>query len=291
MNKKFLAATALFTQLAAGAALACGDDTARTEQVLGESKNETKKIAARLEQARKDFTDDIHTLEAEFGVDMHDPNALSLENRFPGKVKQRVYVTAELCEPHTDKQGRTGIYISSSEPLSRDTQLNTFSYIPGRKDYSEATIYQKGDARKTLLSDPELRQALEQRAAINARYCSFRRSDLGDAWKQIDNRLATESIDDLMKGAYARYTRMFSMDNARIVESASLRNSHAINITYKKDNSHMTMYMAGEVADILRIEQDLTRKGIATDRETSLDIKGQVEKEYNEIPAPLLVGP
>lgn len=75
-----------------------------------------------------------------------------------------VNVTLEIhCSPTEGRGGPWNVY--------RDLAIKTIEYIPGRTDYPANTIYQRGDLRKAIFTNPDAMEALKKDITENAQYC------------------------------------------------------------------------------------------------------------------------
>ncbi len=161
----------------------------RVQQLLTPSREHTKAQMKNLEKARKAFRQDNEILEGSLGIRFYNPNALSLKEQFPDAKKQLLFATTEYCgDPSNKKEWG---YMSSNMLLDNVLQ-NTFSYIPGRTDYSEGTVYKDGDLKHFILDNKEVFDALRARAEHNEKFCGAERKS---RWKDIAQRLEFLSPD------------------------------------------------------------------------------------------------
>jgi hypothetical protein len=105
---------------------------------------------------------DVDQMEQEFGVEIYDPNAQSLEFRFPNKLKQRFFVTSEEWNYRNGYES-----YSSGSMLSGDLLVNVTEVVPGRIDYKSNSIYKAGDLRKAFLANSELMGRYKARVVQN----------------------------------------------------------------------------------------------------------------------------
>lgn len=243
----------------------------RVAQLLSPSKAAAKMQQYNLEQAWKSFRDDNEALESEWGVFFYAPSALSLAVQFPHGTKQLMYMTAPSRN-------------SSSDLLSESVLINTTSYIPARTDYSEGTIYKKGDLKKLVFGNKDLFEAFKKRAAKNAVDIGYDKyADLN--WVTIAARLQSESTDQLLKSTFDRYVEKQKSAQAHKPLSANYASKHEIVIkTIFAGTSSEEIYF-GTIMDILRIERHLRQQGVTVTR--TLNWKGKIEAEYEKMPEPL----
>lgn len=141
-----------------------------------------------LPHPAKDFVADNDAMEEKWGLHFYVPSALPTEELFPENgAKIRLFATAEACSAE--------YYYKSSENLSREVTANTFLTVPGRTDYSEGTVYKKGDLQKILSDNPELKLKLLMRAQQNATHCQNERlNGLKTRWENILERLVENPL-------------------------------------------------------------------------------------------------
>lgn len=165
----------------------------RVQQLLTPSKEHVKTQMKNLSKARKAFFEDSEILEGALGINFYNPSALPLKDQFPNSKKQLLYATTEYCgDPDKKEWG----YMSSNV-LMDDVLQNTFSYIPGRADYSEGTVYKEGDLKRFILDNQAVYDALFARAQHNVKFCD--RNGYGDQgkaskWGDIVHRLKMLSL-------------------------------------------------------------------------------------------------
>ncbi len=254
---------------------------ARVRQFLGGSKAEAKERMSRLDNARKEFYEDNEILETEFGIRFYDPNAASLDYRFPSGHKQRMYVTSESCVEFEKRDGTKGVWYSSSELIdTNNTFINTTEYIPGRTDYSAGTIYQSGQLRRKLFKDEYLLAKFKQRAATNAQFCSADFNRI--SWKEVNQRLQTESKTDLIRSGLLR----FSLNQDTPLYGHWINKNKIRVVYYNKSNTAYAETYAGTTDDMLEIES-LLKPSVQVDRDPErMDFGGRYDLKDKRFPAP-----
>lgn len=140
------------------------------QEKLGKILKTPKDQLKRLVKSKRVLYEDIKNLEKEMGISCYDPNALPLEERIPDGERQILYVTTEFFD---------GNFYSSSEQMGV-VSVNVSEHIPGRTNYSEESVYQRGDLKKSIMQNKELFSAYVKRVLHNAQHSdenSFRHLD------------------------------------------------------------------------------------------------------------------
>lgn len=135
-----------------------------------------RNIYARLQQLRKTPREQLIalsisyqtlkketiSLEDEIGISAYPPSAIHIDNRTTNdRMGYMLYVDIiGNC--------KKGWF---PDVLFRNLLVKTIEYIPGRTDYSPATIYQAGDLKRALFSDQSLYDLMQATAETNAATC------------------------------------------------------------------------------------------------------------------------